>query len=66
MKEFFRRLRNSVVISSIVSLIYIFIAPKCKLPDWAVVSSQILAIVYAIFGITSNPTDKGYWEVRVC
>lgn len=58
MKEFLKRLKNHIVISSIVSLIYIFIAPKLNLPDWTLVSSQILAIIYAIFGITNNPTDK--------
>ncbi len=59
MKDLLKRLRNPMVISSIVSLLYIFLAPRLHLPDWALVSSQILAIIYAIFGIASNPTDKG-------
>lgn len=58
MKEVLKRFKSPIVITSLIALLYMVFAPSIGLPDWAEVSTQIVALIYALFGVTNNPTDK--------
>lgn len=55
MKE---RLKSPVLWSSLFAVIYILIAPSLGFPDWAEISTQVIALIYSIFGVANNPSDR--------
>lgn len=58
-KEYYNRLKTSpVLVKSTVAAVWTFIAPYFNLPEWAQVSTIVLALVYVIFGLGNNPTDQ--------
>jgi len=55
-----QRLKSIPLWTAVLALVYLI----CKawfgveIPEWADISTQILAILAIIFGITNNPADR--------
>ena len=54
------RLKSIPLWTAVLALIYL-IAKNwygVEIPEWANISSQILAILAVLFGVANNPTDR--------
>lgn len=55
-----QRLKSIPLWTAVLALVYLIIKNwfKIEIPEWADISTQIIAILTIIFGVANNPTDQ--------
>ena len=55
-----QRLKSIPLWTAVLALIYLVVVNwfHVEIPAWADISTQILAILAILFGVTNNPADK--------